>query len=79
MTGPKTHEHQKRQIAEGSDSQNVRPDPDSTTHSAATTAGPQDDNPNMVTQATNRESRDHNKNNHQGQSGHKPQKHSPDE
>jgi hypothetical protein len=29
--------------------------------------------------ATHQETRDHNKHNHPGQSGHKPQKHSPDQ
>jgi hypothetical protein len=85
MSGNKTHEHQVRQFEQGGDSQNWAE------HGGRDAAGEagrqpqgesrrarQTDNPHGVSQqGMNQESRDHNKHNNPGQSGHKPQKHSP--
>ncbi len=81
MPGNKTHEHQLRQIQEGQESQDWREGAEhpQATKSAASLDDPrQTGNPNS-SQGMNQESRDHNKHNNSGQSGHKPQKHSPNE
>lgn len=88
MAGDKTHEQQLRTIERKDDVPKARE-----ADAALERAGGQDAVSNrMATHpearqsdlpvsrgGTNQESRDHNKHNHSGQSGHKPQKHSPAE
>jgi hypothetical protein len=87
MPGNKTHEHQVRQFENGGQSQNWAEGGDS---NRAGVSGRQPegesrelrqtDSPHGVSQqGMNQESRDHHKHNNAGQSGHKPQKHSPAE
>jgi hypothetical protein len=78
MSGTKTHEHQVRQFEQGGDSQNRVEDDGSAKSAARIGDERQTGNPSSVAKATNRESRDHNKHNDPGQSGHKPQKHTPE-
>lgn len=80
MTGNKTHEHRQRQLQEGEDSQTSGPGagPPEATKSAAK-VGDDRQTGNISSTALHRESRDHNKHNNSGQSGHGPQKHTPDQ
>ena len=81
MTGNKTHEHRQRQIQEGEDSQNWGPGgaPDDGTTKSAARIGDDRQTGNPQSTPGTQESRDHNKHNNPGQTGHKPQKHSPAE
>lgn len=87
MPGNKTHEHQVRQFEQGGDSQNWTEGGDQNTVGASgrqpedeSRDARQTDNAHGISQqGMHQESRDHNKHNNPGQSGHKPQKHSPAE
>ena len=70
MSGNKTHEHQQRQFEQGLESQDWRTDapPPPPKHDSGSIEG-----------VVGQESRDHNKHNNPGQTGHKPQRHSPAE
>ena len=82
MPGRKTHEQQIRMFERKSDV------PDARRTAAALRENPDqhvmrhdqgDDWSPVSPQGVNSENRDHNKHNNPGQTGHKPQKHSPDE
>jgi hypothetical protein len=86
MAGNKTHEHQVRQFEQGGDSQNRAGGGDRTVGASGrqpegeSRDARQTDNPRGISRhGMNQESRDHNKHNNPGQSGHKPQKHGPAE
>ena len=87
MSGNKTHEHQQRQLHEGQTSQDWRSDANHQEEQRATgrasdpshtDAGHSDTAAGMSRRRTNQES-DHNKHNHQAQTGHEPQQHKPAE
>ncbi|NNM71738.1 hypothetical protein [Enterovirga aerilata] len=67
MPGPKTHEHQIRQFEAGLESQDWR--------EGAPMPPPQRDSGSIDHPVAQESS--HNKHNHPGQEGHKPQKHTP--
>jgi len=84
VSGDKTHEQQLRMFERKPDV----PDPRRTAealqeeHSGpaeATADEPRDEKYPVSPQGLHQENRDHNKHNHQGQSGHRPQSHTPDQ
>ena len=81
--GNKTHEQQLR-ILERKDDVPKAGDPEIAPDAAAGVQPPSDPEARQSEYSVSRggmhqESRDHNKHNHPGQDGHKPQKHSPDQ